>query len=517
LHTSSAPYGEMEVGLHRSQPDSYDVELRVADPGTAGEVAPARGQARISLDELLVLEDSAADYGRALSDQVFKDPQIREFYLKNRASFDSRGLMQRLRILIGHSVPELHSLRWELLCDPETKMPLATSERILFSRFMLSRDWRVVKLRPEGKWKALVAVAAPSDITGWGMAAVDAAGEVNRARQGLAGIQVNVLGQDQPLTLDALMECIRQGAHILYLVCHGAMPKGQEPCLFLQTREGKTAPVPASALSQRIGELQDVQSLAVLASCESAGRVGRAHSALAPLLAEAGVPAVLAMQGKITMETVKQAMPVFFRELVKDGQIDRAIAVARGVVRERDDSWMPALFLRLKSGRLWHEADSAHPSTEYDSKTLAAVEHRLAQWLGPIAGAVVRKHSTATGSLPELCSVLAGQIASEKDRRSFLLACRKEFGWQARAENVEDTVSESPPVAARAIDFDPAFLERSKKQLACYLGPLAKVMVERAAKRAGSVDEFITLLSAQIPSAFERERFIAAVRAAVRG
>jgi len=166
LHTSPARYGEMEVGLHRSQPDAYDVELRVADPGTAGEVAPARGQARISLDELLVLEDSAADYGRALSDQVFKDPQIREFYLKNRASFDSRGLMQRLRILIGHSVPELHSLRWELLCDPETKMPLATSERILFSRFMLSRDWRVVKLRPEGKWKALVAVAAPSDITG---------------------------------------------------------------------------------------------------------------------------------------------------------------------------------------------------------------------------------------------------------------------------------------------------------------------------------------------------------------
>jgi len=64
LHTSPAPYGEMEVGLHRSQPDSYDVELRVTDPGTAGEVAPARGQARISLDELLVLEDSAADYGR---------------------------------------------------------------------------------------------------------------------------------------------------------------------------------------------------------------------------------------------------------------------------------------------------------------------------------------------------------------------------------------------------------------------------------------------------------------------
>ena len=59
------------------------------------------------------------------------------------------------------------------------------------------------------------------------------------------------------------------------------------------------------------------------------------------------------MQGKISMETVKTAMPVFFSELLKDGQIDRAMAVARGRVRERTDSWMPALFLRLKGGRIW--------------------------------------------------------------------------------------------------------------------------------------------------------------------
>ena len=79
---------------------------------------------------------------------------IREFYAKNKAAFDSRGLMLRLRLLIGLGVPELHGVRWELLRDPETKFPMATSERILFSRFMLSRDWRVVKLRPKARLKA---------------------------------------------------------------------------------------------------------------------------------------------------------------------------------------------------------------------------------------------------------------------------------------------------------------------------------------------------------------------------
>jgi hypothetical protein len=44
---------------------------------------------------------------------------------------------------------------------------------------------------------------------------------------------------------------------------------------------------------------------------------------------------------------VRGAMPVFFGELLKDGQIDRAFAVARGKVRQQPDSWMPALFLRL--------------------------------------------------------------------------------------------------------------------------------------------------------------------------
>ncbi len=128
----------------------------------------------------------------------------------------------------------------------------------------------------------------------------------------------------------------------------------------MQQEDGKTARVAANDVAQRINELMEVPRLIVLASCESAGkeygdRGQSAQIALAPRLAEAGVPAVIAMQGKISMETVKQTMPVFFTEMLKDGQIDRAMAVARGMVRERFDAWIPALFLRLKSGRIWYE------------------------------------------------------------------------------------------------------------------------------------------------------------------
>lgn len=356
-------YGEIEIGLRRVKLDAYEVELRITDPASDAEIAPRRGQAYICLDELQALRYSPVDYGQKLADQLFQDAVLREFYQTNKATFDSRGIMIRLRLWIGPDAPELHGIRWELLLDPVTKQPLATSERILFSRFMPGQDWRVIKLRPKAELKALIAVSAPTDVIEYGLATVDKVGELARAREALGGVRVTVLAEKAPLTLVSLINAIKQGSDVVYLVCHGAMPTGAAPCLFLQDEQGNTAGVTANDLAQRIAELQDPPRLIVLASCESAARedsslpnaTPAALSALAPRLAEAGVPAIVAMQGKITMETVKQAMPVFFRELLHDGQIDRAMAAARGAVRERDDSWMPALFLRLKSGRIWYE------------------------------------------------------------------------------------------------------------------------------------------------------------------
>jgi len=79
VSTTSAPYGEIEIGLHRVRPEAYEVELRVTDPGTEGEIAPAHGQARISLEDLRALEYRPAQYGETLAAQLFKDegnPQV---------------------------------------------------------------------------------------------------------------------------------------------------------------------------------------------------------------------------------------------------------------------------------------------------------------------------------------------------------------------------------------------------------------------------------------------------------
>ena len=96
----------------------------------------------------------------------------------------------------------------------------------------------------------------------------------------------------------------------------------------------------------------------MLVSCESAGaEEGQAISAVGSRLVQAGVTVVLAMQGSVSVLTMERYTPTFFQELIRDGQIDHAAAVARGVVRERSDHWMPVLFSRLRGGSIFRQPD----------------------------------------------------------------------------------------------------------------------------------------------------------------
>ncbi len=364
--SGKANYGELELCFVERRPEAIEVELRVNDPDSQAELASAHGQINVPTGELFTelfgLQNDPDAYGQKLAEYVFASADIRERFSESKAAFESRGLEIRLRIQIGPSLPELHGVCWELLRDPKTGGTLATSERIVFSRFIRSHDWRRIKPRPKSDLKALIAVASPTDLAKHKLAAVNV--ELEQARESLAELKPTVIGNDAPLTLNRLIEVIRAGVDILYLVCHGEISHAKIPYLLLQNEDGTTAKTPAKDFADRINELMEVPRLVVLASCESAGtedgtRSETAPIALAPKLAEAGVPAVLAMQGKIDMATVKRAMPVFFRELLKDGQIDRAMAVVRGEVRERVDGWVPALFQRMKNGRIWDEPASA--------------------------------------------------------------------------------------------------------------------------------------------------------------
>jgi hypothetical protein len=378
--TTETTYANLEIGLYRQDADSYAVELRFHRPDDQADRAPVRGLARFDFDDLREVILQPEIYGQRLGQSLFADPAVLGEFNAARAVAEASDRPLRLRLFIDRSAPELHNLRWETLRDPRDDSWLLTNERLLFSRFLPSSDWRPVRLRPRGDLRALVAIANPVDladserphvVAGQRLVPLDVVGELGRARQALGTMVEEELVSDPDVptrvTLTRLLDALRGGYDILYLVCHGALvaradPPG--PYLWLEREDGAVARVPGRALVERLKDLDPSlrPRLIVLASCQSAGRGIDAVSAdkgalaaIGPRLAqEAGIPAVLAMQGDVYMDTVAHFMPVFFEQLGTHGQIDGAMAVARSVVLDRSDWWVPALFLRLRGGRIWY-------------------------------------------------------------------------------------------------------------------------------------------------------------------
>ena len=386
---------ELEIGVDRLENGVFQAELRFLNPASRALRPPAKGDVRFDLDALRALELSPEDYGAALGSMLFSSEAVQREYQGVMAAVQAMDLQLRVRLCIGQNAPGLHDVRWELLSDPNTGAYLFTSDRVPFSRFMYSPDWRNISLRRKADLTALVAVSSPSNQAEYELATVDIDGEIGRALEQLKGVQVAVAGRDQPLTVAHLLERLREPVDILYLVCHGTLANDQ-PYLFLQADDGSAAVEKGRHIADRIRDLPYQPRMAVLASCESAGTEwargepgSEAMHSFAPMLAEAGVPAIIAMRGKISIETVKDMMPVFFHELMKDGQIDRTMAAARSVAvaRKRPDFWMPVLYLRLSGGCIWYEPGfgSGHEFEKWKS----IVEHVREGRFVPILGSGV--------------------------------------------------------------------------------------------------------------------------------
>jgi hypothetical protein len=363
-------YTELEIGLNKRDESNYTVDVRFSSPqrdDTRWVQSTKLSQFDNEFFNTLRLHSlDFHEYGRLLSEQLFCDQSIQTEFAQAFAASQALNMTMRIRLLIGSGSPELHHLRWETLHNPLSGEELLTSEQILFSRYLGSMDWRPVSLRPKSDLRALVVVANPSDVSDYApggetLASIDVEGEIERATKCLGqSISVTTLASGGLATLDTILTHLRDGYDILYLIAHGALIKG-EPHIWLENNEGSANVVSGQDIVLGISDLKVRPRLTVLASCQSAGtgsdessNVSGVLSALGPRMAETGIPSVLAMQGNVSMETVALFMPDFFAELQRDGQIDRAVAVARRRVLHRPDWWMPVLFMRLKSGRIWY-------------------------------------------------------------------------------------------------------------------------------------------------------------------
>jgi hypothetical protein len=177
----------------------------------------------------------------------------------------------------------------------------------------------------------------------------------------VADIQVHFL--QAPVTLEKIEEALRQGYHILHFLGHGAFSaQRKQAALYMQDAQGHALRVLDDELVSLLARQGVQPRLVFLAACQSATRSSAdAFLGLGPKLVSAGVPAVVAMQDFVTVETARKFSGVFYKRLIEHGLVDQAMNEARSslLTAGRPDAAVPVLFMRLKSGQLWSAESDA--------------------------------------------------------------------------------------------------------------------------------------------------------------
>jgi hypothetical protein len=347
----------------RKDPAGY-----VATPTCPSEVGPGSGEPFASpfqdgdLDELRAFRGSGSRdldlpkqtvrskvsaLGRALFETVFSG-EVRQFWTESRIRYERRGL--RLRLILESS--ELWDWPWEYLREPNDDF------------LILSRDISIVRC-PEVRrvipalplklpLRVVVVIAQPR-----GSANLDSGREWQALKNALASLEDSgrvELRRVDSATLSALRRELAQPVHVLHFIGHGGFDRSREEAfLEFETREGEPDPVKGIDLA-RVLRRQSPPALVVLNACEG-GRSVKADpfAGVAQALVREGMPAVVAMQFKVSDESALVFSKAFYETLAVGTTVDQAVFEARNaLVSERSLDWgNPVLYLRDSQSQIF--------------------------------------------------------------------------------------------------------------------------------------------------------------------
>jgi hypothetical protein len=366
--SDAEPITDCVIEIQAATLDSFSVSLRLTLPDSSVTQTLLRA-APLQFDDAKLLASASDDtYDSELARQFFAHAELRGAWEEARATASRIGSVLRVRIHLRDEAEVLHRVYWERLQGNL----IASLEQIYVSRYVESSSPVAVAL-DAAELQTLVFVANPTNLSSFQLSAIDVPVEVSTALEALRPGSVTIIGAhaqsvQRRASRQALIEALRAEYTVLYLVCHGTLDESGEPFLWLEAADGTAQPVAASELIAEIEPLTRLPLLIVLASCFGAGDGHeRAFMALGPRLARAGVPAVLAMQGRLQPTTLRACVPVLLSELLRNGAVDRALAAARAELWEQNNWWQPVLFSRLKDNRIWAGARLRARSSEPDN------------------------------------------------------------------------------------------------------------------------------------------------------
>jgi CHAT domain len=330
------------------------------------ELTPERCE---ELQDIYQSSGGSEDYGLRLFRLTFRDGAETGYRRAKGRTQVANGIRQRarFRLSIDTNAPELHQLWWETLTDPDGRTPLGRSRKTALSRHLPVAGSR--EPADADRLRVLVVVSNPADL-GEGRwrnyAKIEKEAEVDVIQGALATdrAELEVLGL--PASPGNIRRRLGEGGfHVLHLVAHGGVvPNGQnqDELGFLlleqiaqQASGTATNPVGEAHLGQMIQDLDELR-LVVLASCNGATRSTAAtFLGLAPRILFYGVPAVVAMQDSVEVDTTRTFIKHFYESLGNQsrGFVDIAVNDAREeIFNEHLDTGMdwgwpiPVVFIR---------------------------------------------------------------------------------------------------------------------------------------------------------------------------
>ena len=325
-----------------------------------------------------------------------------------RAIDRARNEVLRVQLRINHDAPELHAFKWEYLWDRQNEGPLAGNANTPLARVLhvsRRRDDVAPVIDPQHPLRIMLAVANPSDLIDHsnpdlrGLDSIDPT-EVTVLRDGLHRIGPmlepldgdNLLASpDQIVSLDSLYDWLiksppERPVHVLHVLCHGLIQNNTSFIVLQKPNDPGAALVPDSEftriMARFVNQPETRLQLIVLTSCYTALPAGEQplQGIARRLVAEAQVPAVVAMQEQLEFKAAQYFTQRLYAELLKHGEIDRAVNAARNELYVRHmttgdvsaQQWgVPVLFMRVMDGRLFSISEEARERVKPDFRPYA--------------------------------------------------------------------------------------------------------------------------------------------------
>ena len=322
-----AIYDDLLIRILKRQSHGYPVELTLNN-----KLEFRRGYLN---PKILTWDQDAPpeELGRRFFEQLISDPKVAAAWDMARG----RTQLRRIRLALDVDAPELHALPWELMHEraDQGDLDLAAADATPFSRY-LEGEWDYGEPIHTYPLKIAVAIANPEGLQEQGLTEIIAADEWQALGQALAGLTVELIRVPEPCTLEAIEATLRAGAHILHLIAHGEYdPTSDRAMVWLAGPNNQPFLTSDQNLADSLQRAlrrdgNDPLRLVFLSTCQSATRSpSDAFRGLAPKLVQTGVPAVLAMQDLVPIETARAFSQVFYRQLLQHGQVDLSANQAR--------------------------------------------------------------------------------------------------------------------------------------------------------------------------------------------